>query len=320
MTPLMLSFPRNEILAARLAGQLAWECAPLTLHRFPDGETLVTLPPDLNGREVAILCSMRDPDPLALPLRFAADTARELGACRVGLIAPYLAYMRQDRRFAPGQAISARIFADFLTEAFDWFATVDPHLHRIPSLDALFRIPAVNVHAAPAIADWIAENVPDAVILGPDSESQQWVADVARRAGKPYEVLRKTRRGDYEVELTLPESSALRRGTPVVLDDIASSGRTMARAVIRLIEAGCKAPVCIVIHAVFAGDAEPAIRSAGAADIVSTDTIEHATNRITIAPALAAGVEKLQSAALDLPATGSPISGSARNEKGHGTT
>lgn len=114
---------------------------------------------------------------------------------------------------------------------------------------------------------------------------------MAERAGKPYEVLRKTRRGDYEVELTVPESPALRDGTPVVLDDIASSGRTMARAVSRLIEAGCRPPVCIVIHAVLAGDAQAAIRSAGAAEIISTDTIEHATNRISIAPALAAAVE-----------------------------
>lgn len=294
MTPLILSFPGNETLAARLAGHSGWEMAPVDLHRFPDGETLVTLPPDLNGREVAVLCAMRDPDRLALPLRFAAATARELGAARVGLIAPYLAYMRQDARFAPGQAVSARLFAGFLRESFDWLATVDPHLHRIASLEALFEMPAINVHAAPAIADWIADNVPDAVILGPDSESQQWVAEVAEHAGKRYEVLRKTRRGDYEVELTVPESPALQLGTPVVLDDIASSGRTMVRAVSRLIEAGCRPPVCIVIHAVFAGDAEAAIRSAGAADIVSTDTIEHATNRISIAPALAAAVEKFQ--------------------------
>lgn len=298
MTPLILSFPGNERLAANLAQALGAQTRPVDLHRFPDGETLVTLPPGLEGRAVAILCTLRDPDPLALPLRFAAETARELGAARVGLIAPYLAYMRQDRRFAPGQAVSARLFAGFLGQSFDWLATVDPHLHRIGTLDALFAIPAVNVHAAPAIAAWIAGHVPDAVILGPDSESQQWVAEVAERAGKPYEVLRKTRRGDYEVELTVPESPALQRGTPVVLDDIASSGRTMARAVSRLVEAGCRPPVCIVIHAVFAGDAEAVIRAAGAADIVSTDTIEHATNRIGIAPALAAGIEASGIAAL----------------------
>ncbi len=313
---ILLTFPGNERLASGLARSLGVEATPIDLHQFPDGETLVTLSPGIAGRNVAILAGLRDPNPMALPLRFAAETARELGARRVGLIAPYLAYMRQDRRFAPGQAVSARLFAGFLAESFDWLATVDPHLHRIPTLEALLPIPALNVHAAPAIADWIAANVADAVLLGPDSESQQWVEQVARLAGRPCEVLRKTRRGDFQVDLTLPESPELGRGTPVVLDDIASTGRTMAQAVRHLIEAGFRAPVCVVIHAVFAGDAEAEIRAAGAAEIVSTDTIEHSTNRITVAPALASGIARFNSEALDLPVAGISISGQARNENG----
>jgi ribose-phosphate pyrophosphokinase len=104
----------------------------------------------------------------------------------VGLVAPYLGYMRQDKRFHPREAVSAPIFAGFLDECFDWVMTADPHLHRNPSLSALFRIPAYRVATAPLLADWIAANVPEAVLLGPDSESQQWVAEVARLAGRPY--------------------------------------------------------------------------------------------------------------------------------------
>ncbi len=171
MTRLLLVFPGMEALGAALAAELGARAAPVSLHRFPDGETLTTLPEDLRGRDVALLVGLRDPDPQALPLRFAAATARELGARSVGLIAPYLAYMRQDARFQPGQAVSAPIFARFLEQSVDWLVTLDPHLHRIARLDGLFSIPARKASAAGPIARWIAGNLPDAVLLGPDSDT-----------------------------------------------------------------------------------------------------------------------------------------------------
>lgn len=301
MSTALLPFPDMRPLAARIAPLIEADIHPVGWRHFPDGESLVTLAEGLAGRDVALLATLRDADRLALPLRFAAATARELGARRVGLIAPYLGYMRQDARFHPGEVVSAPIFARFLEESFDWLVTADPHLHRNTDLSLLFRIPAARAVTAPLVADWIAANVADAVLLGPDSESQQWVADVARRAGRPYEVLHKVRHGDRSVDIGIPESPELRRGTPVILDDIASSGQTMAQAVRRLAEAGTHPPVCIVIHAVFADAACRQILAAGAARIISTDTIPHPTNAIKVAPVLAATVK----IAVDLPAVGS---------------
>lgn len=300
---ILVAFPEMMPLAERLAPALGAEPRVLDWHRFPDGESLVSLPGDLEGADVALLATLRDPDRLALPLRFAAATAREMGARRVGLIAPYLGYMRQDRRFSAGQAVSARLFAQFLGESFDWLVTVDPHLHRIARLEDLFPIPAVRAVSAPLLASWIETNLPDAVLLGPDSESQQWVAEVARLAGRPYEVLRKVRSGDRSVDVSVPESTALRGGTPVILDDIASSGTTMARAVERLLAAGTAAPVCLAIHAVFADGAQDAILSAGAARIVSTDTIPHPSNAIGTASILTEAIRALATG-LDLPSAG----------------
>lgn len=286
MTPLVLAFPGIERLSRGVARHLGGDVQTLELHHFPDGETLVTLPETVQDREVVILATLRDPDRLALPLRFAAETARYLAAQRVGLIAPYLAYMRQDRSFAPGQAISAPIFARFLEQCFDWIVTADPHLHRIPSLDRLFGVPAERVASASLIADWIAHNVPDAVILGPDSESQQWVAEVARMADRPYEVLTKIRSGDRQVNISVPQSAELLRGTPVVLDDIASSGRTMIRAIEHLRAAGTRPPVCVIIHAVFSANAARDILAAGADRIITTNSIPHESNAIDLAPLL----------------------------------
>lgn len=282
----LLVFPGMEPLGASMTTRLGSELGAIDVHRFPDGESLVTLPTGLAGKDVAILATLRDPDPLALPLRFAAQTARELGAQRVGLVAPYLGYMRQDRRFASGQAVSAPLFACFLEESFDWLVTADPHLHRIAALSDIFRVPAERMVTAPLIAGWIASHVADPVLVGPDGESRQWVAEVARLAGCPYEVLEKRRSGDRQVDVSAPEQGPLRGRTPVILDDIASSGRTMIRALEQLKAMGTAAPVCLLIHAVFADTAYEDILAAGAAQVVSTDSIPHPSNAISLGPAL----------------------------------
>ncbi|WP_238367834.1 ribose-phosphate pyrophosphokinase [Mesobacterium pallidum] len=303
MKPVVLTFPGMETLAVEIAQEVGADCASVVLHRFPDGETLVTLPPDLEGRRVALLASLRVPDPLVLPLRFAAETAREFGATRVGLIAPYLAYMRQDRRFGPGQTVSARLYARFLQESFDWLVTVDPHLHRIKRLDEIFDIPTRRIASATQIAAWIAHNVPDAIVLGPDGESQQWVAEVAGLADRPYEVLSKVRNGDRSVDVSVPDSRTFLDGTPVILDDIASSGRTMVKAIERLRQIGTRPPVCVIIHAVFAGDAFADIRNAGAARIVTTDSIPHESNAIHLRSGIGHALRELEEV-LDLPGAG----------------
>ncbi|MFC3165765.1 ribose-phosphate diphosphokinase [Ciceribacter thiooxidans] len=293
---ILVPFPEMTSLATGIASHLGTVSRPLDWHHFPDGESLVTMPDGLSGEGIAIVATLRDPDRLALPLRFAAATAREMGARRVGLIAPYLGYMRQDGRFHPGQSVSALLFAGFLSESFDWLVTVDPHLHRISNLGEAFEIPATRVATAPLLAKWIRDNVPDAVLLGPDSESQQWVAEVARLADRPYEVLKKRRTGDRAVEVSVPESAALGHGTPVILDDIASSGRTMVRAVERLIMAGTGKPLCLIIHGIFAGSAFVDLSAAGARRIVTTDTVPHPTNGIGTAGVIARAIAELDPA------------------------
>lgn len=290
---ILIPFPEMTPLSAQIASHLGVVSRPLDWHHFPDGESLVTVPDGLSGGDVALVATLRDPDRLALPLRFAAATAREMGARRVGLIAPYLGYMRQDHRFRPGQSVSAILFSGFLSESFDWLVTVDPHLHRISSLGDVFGMLAKRVATAPLLAEWIRDNVPDGVLLGPDSESQQWVGEVARLADRPYEVLKKVRTGDRSVDVSVPESAALRHGTPIILDDIASSGRTMVRAIERLLAAGSGRPICLIIHGIFAGNALEDLSSAGALRVVTTDTVPHTTNGIGVASLMADAVREI---------------------------
>jgi ribose-phosphate pyrophosphokinase len=289
MKRVLLPFPAQRKLAAGLAPRLQARVGQLEWHRFPDGESLVTVDTDLEDADVAFVASLNDPDAIALSLRFAAETARDSGARSIGLVAPYLAYLRQDRRFAPGQALSARLFADYLQGSFDWIATVDPHLHRIASLTELFAIPTVHVAAAPVVSNWIRTNVPDAVLLGPDAESAQWVSQVAQGAGVPWQVLSKQRRGDEAVEVAAPVASLPPGCTPVIVDDIASSGRTLEAALAQLPGRLRANAVCVVTHAVFAPGAYERLCDAGAR-VVSTDTIPHASNAMSVVSVLADGL------------------------------
>ena len=262
------------------------DCMEVETRRVPDGESYVRLPPDLSGRDVQMLCTLRDPDAQFLSLAFAAKTARELGARSVGLIAPYLAYMRQDIRFQPGEAIAARGFAALLSQLFDTVLTVDPHLHRISSLAEVFAIEARTVSAAPLMGEWIKRSVADAVIIGPDRESEQWARVVAQAAGAPYEVLSKTRRDDRRVLLDVPDLSRWKGRKLVLVDDIASSGGTLVEAAARLTALGFSKPVCVVVHALCGADAEARIRAATDA-FVSTDTVPHSSNAISVAQLIA---------------------------------
>ena len=291
MTAMVLPFPDDRELARAVAQRLGMRMGRLQWRSFPDGESLVAIEEDLDGCDVVIFASLRAPDSKALPLRFAARTAKEFGARRVGLVAPYLGYMRQDTRFHAGEAISARWFAEFLCESVDWLVTVDPHLHRIKSLDAVFRIPAPCVVTAPLLADWIRREVSHPVLLGPDRESEQWVAEIAANVPAPYQVLQKVRHGDREVEVSVPDVDGLRGRTVVLVDDIVSSGRTLIETLAQLQRFGLAPAACVVIHAVFAGDAYEALQGAGAARIISTNSIAHPSNAIGLANAIASAVD-----------------------------
>lgn len=292
---LILPMPGNEAFAAALAAAGGWELGQMETRRFPDQERYLRILSEVAGRPVEIVCTLADPDPDFLALVFAADAARDLGAVEVNLIAPYLAYMRQDRRFRPGEAVTSRTFARLVSASFDRLTTVDPHLHRYTALSDVYTLDAQVLHAAPLLADWIAREVKEPLIIGPDEESEQWVSAVAERAGAPHVVLRKIRHGDREVEIAVPDLSRFQDRTPVLIDDIASSGRTLVEAAAQLPRQGLRRPVCAIVHGVFAGEAYAQL-SAVAGRIVSTDSVPHLSNAISLAPLVAQAMEQRASA------------------------
>lgn len=285
---LILALPGNEFMAEQLARGLRARLGALTTHTFPDGETGIRFEQDVSGQDVVLVCTLARPNDKFLPLAFAASAARAQGARRIGLVAPYLCYMRQDRQFRQGEAVTSRTFASLISSLFDWMVTVDPHLHRYKSLKEIYSIPTAALHAGPAIAAWIGHNVPSAFLIGPDEESRQWVAAIAAACDAPFSLMAKTRYSDRQVRITSPPVVAAGK-TPVLVDDVISSGSTMAEAISKI---PCsRSPIVIAIHGAFHEKA--GLRLPKHAKIVTSDSIPNPTAFITLAPLLVQGVASM---------------------------
>lgn len=293
MSRVLLPLADWDGIAGRLGNALGAEMGQLTTRRFPDGESYVRIESDVKGREVVLLASLADPDDKILQVLYTAALARDLGASSVRLVAPYLPYMRQDTRFHPGEAVTSTYFARLLSNWVDGLVTVDPHLHRRSSLGEIYSVPTHVAHAAKLISKWIKQNVEKPLLVGPDEESAQWVAAVAADAGAPHIVLEKTRHGDRDVDVSVPQVDRWRDATPVLVDDIISTARTMIETVGHLKEAGLAPPICIGVHGLFAGSAYSDLQDSGVARIVTSNTVPHETNAIDVSAPLAAGLSEI---------------------------
>lgn len=281
---LFFSFPGYEPLTKTLSKKLNYPQGDVTIRHFPDGESFVKINTDVKNKDVLLVCGLDHPDAKVMALLFFASLAKELGAQSVTLIAPYLGYMRQDIRFHEGEAISSTIFATFLSQHIDRLITIDPHLHRHKTLDEIYTVPAVALHATQTIATWVKKTISLPVLIGPDEESEQWVSEVARQADVPFIILTKKRYGDRDVEVSVPDVHLYQGHTPVLIDDIISTARTMIETVNHLRVAEMNSPICIGVHAIFAEGAYVALLNSGVEKVITCNTIPHISNAIDVGP------------------------------------
>ncbi len=289
---IVLSFKHYQLASEKLANTLNCPFGLIDVHRFPDGESRVTIPE--SPPHTVILClSLHQPNDKLVELMLACETLRKKGTQRIILIAPYLCYMRQDKEFEPGQAVSQKIIGRFLAQLVDDIITVDPHLHRVSSLSE--AVPLASAHtlsAAGLMGEYLSTIIPDALLVGPDGESEQWVQQVAQGHQFDYVVATKVRYGDRDVRITFPDFSY--QGRQVVLvDDVISSGTTLALAARQLKVLGCGQISAICTHALLAPGAQELLTESGIENLWSTDSIPHQSNVIELAGLLAKPVRKL---------------------------
>ncbi|EKD42388.1 MAG: hypothetical protein ACD_73C00181G0002 [uncultured bacterium] len=286
MASLVFSLPGGEKLSRQISTQCRIPLGKTVLRSFPDGEIFMRVLPTVKDKICFLVGSLNQPDSKISVLLFLTKTLRDMGVKKIILVCPYLAYMRQDKIFHKGESLTSKYFAGLLSSLVDEMITVDPHLHRYTTLSEIYSIPSKVIQCAPVLADWIKQNIKNPFILGPDSESAQWVSAIAEKCGAHYVVLRKKRLGDKEVVVTFKNISELKNKTPVIMDDIISTGHTMIETIKNIVSMGLSKPVCIGIHAVFAGDAYAKLKQCKPKAIVTANTIEHVSNQINVWPLL----------------------------------
>ncbi len=273
----ILGFSEYREPAIRLARAARLPYAEVDIHTFPDGESRLLLPENMPSR-VAFCRSLDHPNGKLLELILAAASAREQGVEHCTLVAPYLCYMRQDKAFMPGEVVSQRIIGKLIADYFTEVLTVDAHLHRIAHLsEAIPAGVAMNLKATQPMAHFLATQLDNPLLFGPDQESEQWVAAIAAHEKLDYVVASKQRFGDKDVVVKLP--SAQYQGRDIVLlDDVASTGRTLEVAA-RELESHAPASISVLVtHALFVGDAQQRLAAAGVVNIWSCDSISHQSN------------------------------------------
>ena len=289
---MLLGFKDYNKQAQRLADALDLPYSLIDTHHFPDGESKVTLPEKLPPH-VVFCRSLDRPNEKLIELLLAAKTAKSLGATRLTLICPYLCYMRQDTAFNPGEAVSQSIIGELLAGLFDEVITVDPHLHRTHSLNEVFpHTRAVALSASPAMVDFLSQ-YKQSILIGPDEESEQWVSNIAVASHMKYAVAYKKRYGDRKVDISLPDIEYQEKNI-ILIDDIISSGETIATCAQQCRERGVKSIDALVTHALFAPGSLERLKQAGIQNIWTTDSITHPTNVINLFEILAKGFKQLQ--------------------------
>lgn len=269
----------SQILATRLARELTLPLVDVKYSRFPDGEHY--LQAGKTGDETMIVGSVVDNDALVqlLLLIDACDGSRN------HLVLPYMAYARQDKQFKPGEPLSARAVARAIGRGVEDIYTVNIHE---PEILKYFPAPAQNISIAPDIGAYIKTlDLDNPLILAPDVGALAFAGQVASAGGGwEFDHLEKTRLSGVEVRMAPRQLSAA--GRPVVIvDDIISTGGTIATAAGMLYQQGSTDVYAACVHGVFTGGAYARLMASGIRDVICSDTIERACSKVSAAEQIA---------------------------------
>jgi ribose-phosphate pyrophosphokinase len=289
----------NAPLAAAIAGELNVPLGRCNVERFPDGEIEVRLEESVRDREIFIVQPTSPPvnDHLIELVAFV-DACRRGAAARVVAVVPYYGYARSDRRKGRRAPVMARAVAEMLeTAGVQQLVTLDLHS---PQVEGFFRVPVENLTAIPLLADALRDRIsPETVVVSPDVGAVDRATAFGRRLGLPVAVLAKRRISGREVEVRQLIGEV--RDRPCLLvDDMISTGGTIAKGVEVLREAGARPEfVVVATHGLFTEDSWEKLTGAGVEEIVVADTIAvregdgSKVRRVSIAPLLAAAIRRL---------------------------
>ncbi|MFN0090754.1 MAG: ribose-phosphate diphosphokinase [Acidimicrobiales bacterium] len=300
MRRVLLWTAANRRLGERLSARLgaAWSSAPAVVQAFPDGELTATVPAAVRGADAYILHGgAPDPSRRLLELGLLLDAARAEGAGRLTVVAPYLAYARQDRRPGPGASLGLRTVARMITlGGADRLVVLDPHGAGV---ELAFDLPVIRLGALDLLANALRQDLPpDPVILAPDLGAAKLAARYAARLGAPAALVRKTRLSGESVRAEALVGEVADRSV-IIVDDMISTAGTIVEAWRTAAEAGARPRVTVVAaHGLFAGAALERLAALPLAALITTDSVEPeqapaVCRTVDLAPLLAEALTRL---------------------------
>lgn len=275
----VFSLGSNDSLASQIAERLAVELGRVKLKTFSDGEQYVQFEENLRGKDVFLVQSTNPPAEHWMRLMLAIDAARSASAREITAVIPYFGYARQDRKSKPREPISARVFATMLESlGTDRVLSMDLHnaaiggFFRDTNVDYLYARPVFISHLSELFSAAIARD--EFVVVSPDAggvpRAQSYAkrlmhsADLAiihKEREIPNQIARMKLIGDVSGKIAL------------IVDDMADTCGTLARAAILLQENGAKEVYALATHAVLSGAANATIDNSPIKKMFITDTI-----------------------------------------------
>jgi len=288
---MIVSGAASQVLAARLATELGEPLAAVEYDRFPDGETLATVP-EFDADRAVVVATTATNDAWVELLQLQ-DAVREAGASEVVTVVPYMGYARQDQSFADGQPISARAMARALSTGTDRAVLVNPHENSVADF---FGCHVTVCDAAGRLAEPLPEGLADPLFLSPDAGAVG-LAEAVRDAygGGEVDFFEKIRHSGTDVEISPSDADTGGRDVAIV-DDIIATGSTMSEAVAHLTADGADRVFATCVHPLLVGNARLKLERAGIDRIIGTDTVERDVSTVSVAPIVAAAVDAVEAA------------------------
>lgn len=280
---IIISCSHGLHLAKKIATKLKQPYSQLEVTHFPDSEIKLKFNTLIKDKTIVLVQSFyQNVNDCVIETLFAAETAKDLGAKKIILIAPYFPYLRQDKRFNAGECISLKTIAKNIDEDFDEIYIIDPHLHRERTLEHIFKIKSHRLTANPLIVDYIKKKIKNPVIIGPDWESYKWAQKVAEKVGCDYAIMEKKRYSARNVRVALHKKIDIKSKNLIFIDDMISTGHTLLEAINALKKLGAKKVTCFAVHGILVENALQKLQKAGAT-VITTNTIPSKAAKIDVA-------------------------------------
>jgi len=253
---------------------------------FPDGERYVRLLGPISGEHI-VLVQTTHPSPMIVELFLLADAIRDAGARRLTVVVPYFGYGRQDKRFLEGEAVSAKTIAKHIAVNCDELLTMA--IPANPEVLKTFPLPTREVSGMPAIGRYLKSAKVD-VLLAPDQGALRLAKEASSVAGVPFDFLLKKRIDSYTVKIE-PKALDVRGKAVGIVDDVISTGGTIATAAKELRAQGARRVIAACVHGLFVGPAEANLKVCD--DVIATDTVLSPHTKVSVAPEFAAAIRAL---------------------------